>query len=187
MALAENESDQSKLEELSDSEFEIVDKQPDIQGWDVRDSDGNKIGEVDELLFNPQSRKVRYIILHMENNDIGLEDGRVLVPIGVAELHESDDNVIIPNITKAQILALPLYERGREINSDTEAQIRSVFADESTHDTVTEDFYNHDHFSETKFYGKRRQTTADTEIVQNHIDTPETNMDQQKYNRDNIV
>ena len=126
MALAENE-DQSKLEELSESDFEIVDDQPDIQGWDVRDSDGNKLGEVDELLFNPQSRKVRYIILHMENNDIGLEDGRVLIPIGVAELHEDHDNVVIPQVTKAQILALPIYERGRLIDGDTEAQIKNVF------------------------------------------------------------
>jgi sporulation protein YlmC with PRC-barrel domain len=166
------DNDYSRLEELSESDFEIADGQPDIQGWDVRDSDNNKIGEVDELLFNPQSRRVRYIILHMENNDIELEDGRVFIPIGVAELHEDDDNVIIPGVTKAQILALPLYERGREINGDTEAQIRNVFVKPDANIMVGTDFYDHDHFSETKFYGKRRQPGADT-ISQNYLDEPE--------------
>jgi sporulation protein YlmC with PRC-barrel domain len=171
MSSADN--DYSKLEELSESDFEIVDGQPDIQGWDVRDSDNNKIGEVDELLFNPQSRKVRYVILHMENNDIDLEDGRVLVPIGVAELHEDEDNVIIPDITKAQILALPLYERGRVIDADTEAQIRNVFVSPEANVMLGTDFYDHDHFSETKFYGKRRQPGADNTVSKSYLDEPE--------------
>ncbi len=163
----------SRLDELSESDFEIADGQPNIQGWDVRDSDNNKIGEVDELLFNPQSRRVRYLILHMENNDIGLEDGQVLIPIGVAELHEDEDNVIIPDVTKAQILALPLYERGRVIDEDTEAQIRNVFVSPDANVMVGTDFYDHDHFSETKFYGKRRQPGTDTTVSQSYLDEPE--------------
>jgi hypothetical protein len=100
MSSADN--DYSKLEELSESDFEIVDGQPDIQGWDVRDSDNNKIGEVDELLFNPQSRKVRYVILHMENNDLDLEDGRVLVPM------------VLPNCTRMRITLLyPILPKPR--------------------------------------------------------------------------
>jgi len=184
MAFVENTNDYSRLEELSESDFEIADGQPDIQGWDVRDSEGNKIGEVDEMLFNPQSYKVRYIILHMENNDIDLEDGRILVPIGVAELHENDDNVIIPEITKAQILALPLYERGRVIDSDTEAQIRNVFAKPDANVMLGTDFYDHDHFSETKFYGKRRQPEAENYIAGNDMDSlppPAAQAEQPKY------
>ncbi|RFZ84677.1 PRC-barrel domain containing protein [Mucilaginibacter terrenus] len=171
MASTDNTDDISKLTELSDSDFEIADGQPDIQGWDVRDSEGNKLGEVDELLFNPASRKVRYIIVHMENNDIGLEDGRVLMPIGVAELDEHKDNVIIPDITKAQILSLPLYEYGRDIDSDTEAQIRNVFVAPDANVMVGTDFYDHDHFNQTKFYGKRREPGADT-VSKSYLDTP---------------
>ncbi|OOQ59502.1 PRC-barrel domain-containing protein [Mucilaginibacter pedocola] len=172
MASIDSANDYSRLQELSESDFEIADGQPNIQGWDVRDSEKNKIGEVDELLFNPQSRKVRYIILHMENNDIGLEDGRIFIPIGVAELDEEQDNVIIPDVTKAQILALPLYERGREIDADTEAQIRNVFVKPDAPAMLGTDFYDHDHFNETKFYGKRRQPGNDT-VSQSYLDTPE--------------
>lgn len=184
MALVEDRNENQHLEELSESEFEIADGQPKIQGWDVRDSEENKIGEVDDLLFNPESRKVRYIILHMENNDIGLEDGRVFLPIGVAELHESDDNVIIPNITKAQILALPLYERGRIIDADTEEQIRKIFDSPDASDVKPGiNFYDHHHFSETKFYGKRGQKATETIASQKHIETPEDDVS----GRNNIV
>jgi hypothetical protein len=128
MALDENTGDYDNLEELSESDFEIADGQPEILGWDVKDGKGNKVGEVHELMFNPDTRKVRYIVLDMENNDVNLEEGRVLIPIGVAELDEKDDNVLLPNVTVSQILALPLYERGRVINAETDEEIRRAFA-----------------------------------------------------------
>jgi sporulation protein YlmC with PRC-barrel domain len=159
----EDINDYNYLEELSESDYEIVDDQPNIQGWDVFDSAGAKIGEVDDLLFNPQSRKVRYIVLDMENNDLDLEDGHVLIPIGVAELHENNDTVLVPEITVAQIISLPLYERGREITAETEAEIRKVFVrpvigDGNGNVVPGTEFYEHEHFNETKFYGKRRPT-----------------------------
>lgn len=187
MASEEKLNDYNYLEELSESDYEIADGQPDIQGWDVFDSAGAKIGEVDDVLFNPQSRKVRYIVLDMENNDHDLEDGHVLIPIGVAELHENDDTVLIPEITTAQITALPLYERGREITPDTEAEIRRVFVrtditDGNGNVVPGGEFYEHEHFSETKFYGKRRPTTDTVDET-----PPEDSAEGQKYNRDNIV
>ena len=187
MASDENSNDYSYLEELSESDYEIVDNQPDIQGWDVFDNDGNKIGEVDDMLFNPQARKVRYIVLDMENNDLDLEDGHVLIPIGVAELHESDDTVLIPDITVAQLRSLPLYERGREITSETEAEIRKVFVRPVINDgngnvVPGGEFYEHEHFNETRFYGKRRDAYTDDELP-----PPDDSAETQKYNRDNIV
>jgi sporulation protein YlmC with PRC-barrel domain len=182
-------NDYSYLEELSESDFEIVDGQPNIQGWDVFDSAGAKIGEVDDLLFNPQSRKVRYIVLDMENNDLDLEDGHVLIPIGVAELHENDDTVLIPEITVAQITSLPLYERGREITAETEAEIRKVFVrpiigDGNGNVVPGGEFYEHEHFNETKFYGNRRPTAhLDDEFFPPQGDSTEA----QKNNRDNIA
>ncbi len=53
MAFEENEYRSNHLEELSGSDYEIVDGEPDINGWDVIDHNGQKIGEVDELLFDP--------------------------------------------------------------------------------------------------------------------------------------
>lgn len=204
MASDENK-DYSRLEELSESNYEIVDGQPDIQGWDIENSKGVKIGEVDELLFDPGSRKVRYIVLDTENNDLDLEDGHVLIPIGVAELHDENNTVLIPNITVEQLTALPLYERGREITPETEAEIRRVFIKPDTEIVTDNDFYEHEHFNQTKFYGEHKPTVAKDNLTTEdnkpllteggeHLLTkgeqecpPPDSVERQKYNRDNII
>ncbi|MFA6083096.1 PRC-barrel domain-containing protein [Mucilaginibacter sp.] len=205
MATDENINNYSRLEELSESNFEIVDGQPNIQGWDIESSKGVKIGEVDDLLFDPESRKVRYIVLDTENNDLDLEDGHVLIPIGVAELNEKDDTVLIPNITVEQLTSLPLYERGREISREIEAEIRNVFIKPDTTIVTDNDFYEHEHFNETKFYGKRKPITAEDRLIteggdhllteggdhlltegEREVPAPDS-AEKQKYNRDNII
>ena len=84
----ENINEDNRLEELGGSDFEIVDNEPNIKGWTINNAVGEKIGEVDELLFNPKSRRVRYLVVDLDDNAIGIRDDRkVLVPIGLAELH----------------------------------------------------------------------------------------------------
>lgn len=77
------------LQELGGSNYEIVDGEPNIKGWKVRNHEGRKIGKVDELLFDPVSQKVRYLVVDLDASELGLEDDRkVLVPIGVASIHD---------------------------------------------------------------------------------------------------
>ena len=214
MALNENTNQPDRLASLSESDYEIADGQPDILGWDIEDSDGVKIGEVDDVLYDPQTNKVRYIVLDTENNDLELEEGHVLIPIGVAELQEDDDTVLVPDITFEQLTSLPLYERGREITPEIEAEIRNVFIKPDTVIVTENNFYDHEHFNETKFYGKRRQPPAvpndhlitggekadtpllteggqkDTPLLtegDEHKSPPENSAEKQKYNRDNII
>ena len=81
------------LVELGGSDFEIADGEPNIKGWKVRSPEGLKIGEVDELLFDPGALKVRYLVIDLNKKELNLDDDRkVLVPIGVAELHTGDRN-----------------------------------------------------------------------------------------------
>ncbi|MBD1391912.1 PRC-barrel domain-containing protein [Mucilaginibacter glaciei] len=206
METEENVNYYRRLEELSESDFEIVDGQPEIQGWDVENSAGVKIGEVDELLFDPETRKVRYFVLDTENNDLDLEDGHVLIPIGVAELQENSDTVLIPEVTADQLARLPIYERGRGITAETEAEIRKVFTrPDNMAFAPKDDFYEHEHFNETKFYGKRKPIVAEDHLLTeggnhlltkggNHLLTEGENAtpdvdsaEKQKYNRDNMI
>jgi hypothetical protein len=86
MALEENKHDH--LVELGGSDYEIVDGEPNIKGWDVKNELGEPIGKVDELLFDQQSRQVRYLIVELDQK-LGLDDyKKVLVPIGIAELYK---------------------------------------------------------------------------------------------------
>lgn len=156
-----NENKNKRLQELGGSDFEIADGQPDIRGWDVKDENGQKIGEADELIFDVQSLKVRYIVLDLEDNVFDLDDRNVLIPIGIAQLHDKDDDIILPGVTANHLRALPEYEED-SLNADTENQIRNALAGiggaalAGAALTSENDFYNHDHFNEDNLQRNRR-------------------------------
>jgi uncharacterized protein (TIGR02271 family) len=165
MALNENSNGNNRLQELGDSDFKIIEGQPDIKGWTVKDGMGRTIGEVDELLFDPQSRQVRYIVLDMDDNELDLDDRDVLIPIGLAELDERDDDVILPNVTTEQLRSLPEYDDDY-FSEDIEAQVRTVFSGAGAAGAVTgASFYDHDHFKENNLYRRRQGNKGEAQTV----------------------
>jgi len=181
MAFVEN--NHYYLEELKGSDFEIVKDEPNIIGWDVKTEEGILIGEVHNLLFDRQSRNVRYIVLDMDGNKLHLDTGRkVLIPIGVADLFwkdeekekrerregdhpyypdEDGDVVILPGVTIDHLNALPLYEKDH-LSKHIETAIRNIFTRKTTTRTVKEEeaerdeFYKHEHFNDSKFYNRKK-------------------------------
>ena len=112
-----------RLQELDRSDFQIVDGDPDIRGWDVRNNNGRKIGEVEELIVDAKEKKVRYMVVDLDDNELKLNHKKVLVPIGLAELDRKDDDVLIPNVSPQQFGELPEYDRDN-LTADAE---RTVF------------------------------------------------------------
>lgn len=165
MALNENSADNNRLEELGGSDFEIADGQPNIKGWKVKDISGNKVGEVEELIFDKVARKVLYIVVDLDKNDLNPDSKNVLLPIGLATLHESDDEVTIAELASKQLYRLPEYEKGN-ITPSTESAIRNTFsglaaavaAGATSYESHPEGFYEHEHFDQKRFYGNRWNT-----------------------------
>jgi stress response protein YsnF len=154
------------LQELGHSDYEMVKGEPDIRGWTVKDTQGQTIGEVADLLFDPQARKVRYLILDLEGNVLDLEPRNVAVPIGLAQLDENDDNVILPNVSAVQLQSLPVYDRDR-FNPEVESSIQRVFtgaalagaaAASQADDRPTD--YSHEHFDNNNLYRNRKAQTV---------------------------
>ena len=145
----------AQLEELSNSDYEIRDGEPDITGWSVFNNEGNKIGEVQDLLFDPESRKVRYIVLELQANgqDVLDDDRQVLIPIGVAKLHTDEEQLTIPLASAEPLANLPAYESGN-LTPETEVRIRGVFEGGSTAPYEHPQFYTHTHFNEDNFYNR---------------------------------
>lgn len=161
----ENIEYNNRLQALSDSDFQIVEGEPDITGWNVLSSGGTKFGEVEDLLFDPETRDVRYLVVELqENGGEILEDRLILVPIGVAELHTEDDDVIIPNVTASQLVGLPVYGDG-VLSPENEMHIRNVFEGGTTATYNAHDFYQHDHFNEDRFYQPRTVTVIEETII----------------------
>lgn len=165
----------TSLVELHDSKFEITDGQPNITGWEIRTRSGKKAGKVDDLLFEPDSGKVRYIVTNLDKNELGLDEGRkVLIPIGLAELYKKGESskrkngidpafdgydpadqgnvVYIPSISAQQLDSLPLYEKDR-LSRHTEIAIRKILEPENKIEQEDE-FYRHGHFNDDRLYDR---------------------------------
>jgi sporulation protein YlmC with PRC-barrel domain len=154
------ENNSRRLQVLGGSNYEIADGQSDIRGWDVKDAQGRYLGEVDELLFDAQSRKVRYLILDLNENELNIYDREILIPIGIAQLHEEGDEIILPNITEEQLKSLPDYDDDIEMNNEMEHRIRSVFSGAGavpvTTTMIDDSFYGHPSYNDDVLYRRRR-------------------------------
>ncbi len=143
MERRENEHQIKNLKELSTSNFEIKDGQPDIILWKVLNSARQYLGTVTELLFDEEEQKVRYLVLNLKGNIWKIEERDVLVPIGVAELDAAHDFVILPNITAQQLTVLPDYIKGEAIIS------------------ADSELYGHKDFDESSLYARRQPGSYD--------------------------
>lgn len=119
----------NRLQELDSSNFEIVKGEPDIRGWDVRYMTGQKLGSVEELIIDVSEKKVRYMIVDLDENELKLVNRKILIPIGLAELDKKEDDVLIPNISLEQLSRLPEYEKNN-LNPVVERRISSTLGRE---------------------------------------------------------
>lgn len=173
----------NRLQELDHSKYEIVKGEPDIRGWDVRYMTGQKLGSVEELIIDVQEKKVRYMVVDLDENELKLVHRKILIPIGLAELDKREDDVLIPNISLEQLSRLPEYEKdnlnpvierrisstlGRELHDvalaeaatthvRNEATDRKLTKEEKrkTEEEHDPDFYTHEHYSLDNLYKNR--------------------------------
>jgi sporulation protein YlmC with PRC-barrel domain len=159
-----------RLQELRGSGYEVAKGQPDIRGWEVRDTDGHLMGKVHELIFDSRAQKVRYMVIDViDSKELQLEKRSVMVPIGLAELQQQNDDVILPKVTAFHLRALPRYSKD-DLGSRAERAISTVFGIESkplpanytADDDVEESFYNNDMFNENNMH--RRRTSNEKNI-----------------------
>lgn len=149
------------LKELHSSGFEIKDGEPDIRGWKVKNDAGQVIGKVDELLFDTQSLRVRYLILDLDGKPLNLLSRKVIIPIGLVALDIKEDLVFLPEVTVAHLATLPEYKKGH-LTIETERQVRNVFApsegvkisDPDYYDP--KEFYNNRYYDDQRLYERRR-------------------------------
>jgi len=174
--MATDKYNNRRLQELSHSDYEIADGEPKIKGWDVKLSTGEEVGEVEDLIFDTQSLKVRYLVVDLEGKVLDMDSREVLVPIGLAQLQNLTHDVILNNVTISQLKALPEYDDEDELSPDYENRVRQSFSDTymgtGTVTTDTDsDFYNHQLFNDENFYAR------DTEQPDRNINTVDSGRD----------
>jgi photosynthetic reaction center H subunit len=177
---------QDRLIPLSDlKDFKVAKEDPDARGWKVIGADGERFGKVKDLIVDPHQMKARYLDVEVDRRLFNEEyDRHLLVPIGAATLDREDDKVFVPFIDRTSVVNYPVYHGGT-ISEDYEYAVREAIlgpedrnrsgsgtntSDSSMGATtprstssqpISDEFYEHDHFNETKFYSNRQDEEAD--------------------------
>ncbi len=103
--------------------FKIPEGQPDPRGWSVKTADGTTLGKVEDLLFDTDEQRIRYIEVHADG-DVSKQGGRdyFLLPIGTARLDDENDDVVV-NMAAQELTGVPIYERGN-LSREYETSLR---------------------------------------------------------------
>jgi len=155
--MEENKTINSNLLELSTSDYRLTEGEQNIKGWKVRGESGSIIGEVNDLLFDPENNVVRYILVTLKNMGNELDEKPILIPIGLGNLHDHENVVIVPDFHTDQLHAMPLYIKD-EVTHQLEDTIRDVIGSPAAlrmEEKMTEldrnSFYDHHHFDRNRF------------------------------------
>lgn len=99
----------------------------DIVGYDLY-AGTDKVGSVDDLLVDDNG-KIRYLIV---NTGVWILGKKVLLPIGRAKLDYTGHRVVVGELSRAQVEALPQYDGNDDIDYDHEEQVRDVYRPAAT-------------------------------------------------------
>jgi uncharacterized protein (TIGR02271 family) len=142
-----------------ESDYKVSDEDPDVRGWDLIGSDGEKLGEVEELIVDTSAMKVRYLDVEIDDDLVvsnDNDDRHVLIPIGAVNLDHENKFVIAPNLSDQSITSLPMYS-GEEISRDFEHKIISAFSPTYQPGSISDDrFYEGEHFNTNRLSGSGR-------------------------------
>lgn len=169
---------QHRLKELDHSDYKIAEDQPDIDGWKILDTSGKKVGKVKDLLFDETALKVRYIVTNLKNGDWFDDDREILIPIGQAQLDRDNKRVVVPNISPDLVSTLPHYKKVDDLTYEDESRIRNSFAGSTSGDYNQENFYDHEHYDEDRFYAGNEDYDRDRNTGTSHkVDVVEENLE----------
>lgn len=164
-----NNKNVEHLEPLSKSSHKKDHDRPTVDDWKIVDHTGQQIGTVYDLLYDREANKVRYIVTNLKNGKLLKEDRLVLMPVGRARLNKTENEVVIPNITKDQLSALPDYLTIDRLTQQDEYKVRNAFGGTAEKSSQTEDydrktFYDHDDYREEGFYDQTGVTQSGTVV-----------------------
>ncbi len=143
-------------------DFQVAEGFPDPRGWDVISSGGKKIGKVHDLIVDTGEMRTRYLDVKLDGDAIGASsDHDVLLPVGVAQLDDANDNVVLGSLTEAQLAALPEFTHG-EISRDYESAVLSQMPGRGEAAAATgADYYATHHFDDAAFFGSRERANRE--------------------------
>jgi hypothetical protein len=122
----------SHLTELDKSKYEVAEGESDVRSWVVKNENGNILGEVKDLIFDSRLRKVVFIVLDMDRNELNLKERTVLIPIEYADINEAYKNVVVRGLMPNELATLPTYEKGKITRNSIDLTMSTFISSQNT-------------------------------------------------------
>ncbi|HET8886584.1 MAG TPA: photosystem reaction center subunit H [Salinimicrobium sp.] len=163
------------LDELDD--YKVASEDPDVRGWEVKDANRRTIGRVDNLLVNPNSERVVYLDVEVDNSIIEADhdpyqnsaregvhefinsdgENHVIVPVGMARLDRENNCVLTNEITQDTFAKTNRFRKGEDIDRDYEIYVidhyRGRDRNATSADRSDDSFYTGNEFDDRHFKG----------------------------------
>lgn len=95
-----------------------------LEDYSVYADDNDKVGSVEDGLFDDTSGQFRYLIV---DTGFWFFGKKVLLPIGRAQFDNSQKRVYVAGLTKEQVESLPEYNNNTSVDYDYEENVRGVY------------------------------------------------------------
>lgn len=120
-----------------------------LDDYSVYAQDEDKVGTVEDGLFDDTTGRFRYLIV---DTGVWIFGKKVLLPIGKAQFDNENKRVYVHGLTKEQVEHLPEYEE-KEVDYDYEERVRGVYRGENAvsqtapvaGEAYTRDTYSYDY------------------------------------------
>lgn len=165
--MSENKKNLYYLDDLSG--YKVASDYNDVRGWEVKDSDNRRIGKVDRLLANKETKRVVYLDIEVDESVIAdghevydksasegahefmNKDGEshLIIPIGMVRLDEDEKHVISDTIDYNTFSKTKRVGKGAEIDRDYEVSVLGQYSQEHAGDEYQnedEEFYDRQEF-----------------------------------------
>jgi sporulation protein YlmC with PRC-barrel domain len=144
-----------RLARLTDlGKYRVASNDADPRGWKVVGGDGERIGEVDELIVDTVELQARYLDCDVEEERLELEplDRHILIPVEQTRLDAGKKRVVVDGIFARDVRGYPVYG-GLPLDQRVERSIEEVF--DRAHAASDPDDPSQ------RFYRKRRRRVED--------------------------
>ena len=138
--MSSNDNEFSHLIELGNSKYEVAPGESDIRNWVVKNENGNILGEVQDLIFDSRERKVKFIVLDLDRNELNLKERRILIPVEYAEINEAYKNVIFKGLMPNELATLPTYEKGKITRNSIDLTMSTFISSMRNENTAPQNF-----------------------------------------------
>lgn len=157
----------TRLSDLDD--YRVSDNDP--RGWDVVTAEGQKVGDVKELLVDTASMRARYLVCDIDEKRLELEplDRHILLPVSRVQLNPDKKRVLANALFTGDLATYPIYA-GLPLTRAQDAAIERAFPT-ATEGRGAEPQRAGQHFFGTRMGNDTARASARTDSVRNERET----------------